>query len=163
MTVNLDGATHRTQFDALVEFRNGRPSELREVKWQETGLATREQLQREAQTRAAELAGYQYIRITKADLAPHAQLIKNWRCALAFLAAARDLVLEPACEEILKGVARTGTSTLEKIFLPLNPALQPECLAAVFRCLQDGRLTSDLAIRPLCEDSVIAIPRGCHD
>ncbi|HWM65124.1 MAG TPA: hypothetical protein VNO35_00960, partial [Steroidobacteraceae bacterium] len=46
-------------------------------------------------------AGFEYVRITWESLAPHARLIRNWRRASTDLAACRELVLTPQCNEVL--------------------------------------------------------------
>jgi hypothetical protein len=154
--------SQRTQFDALVELRRG-PPQLREIKTSETGLTPRELAQREAQEQAAVAAGFEYVRITQADLAKHRQLIRNWRCALAYLAACRELVLETHCAELLEIAGRTRQCALEPMLQHTNPDLRPVYLAALFRCLQEARLSSDLDVNPLCAASLLWVPGGSHD
>jgi hypothetical protein len=164
VAVKIDGELHRTQFDALVDFRDGSPSELREIKCDENTLSDRELIQQAAQTKAAEAAGLRYVRLTTADLAEHSQLIKNWHCALGFLAAARNLVvLETSCREVVKLAQQVRCTTIGWIQSQIDPSLHPEYLAATFRCLQDGRLQSNLAYAPLCEASIIAMPGERHE
>lgn len=152
--ITVGAQPQRTQFDALVELRSGRP-QLREIKTSETSLSVRELHQREAQERAAVAAGFDYVRITQEDLDQHRQLICNWRCALAYQAACRDLVIEPHCSELIEIVTRARRVSLDEVLKYTNPDLRPVYLAALFRCLQEARLASDLDTKPLCAASLI--------
>ena len=160
--VAIGPESHRTQFDALVEFRDRR-AQLREVKTEERNLSARELIQREAQERAAHAAGFDYVRITRESLAPHAQLIRNWRCALAYQAACRELTLKPHCDEILARVRAVHRTTLEGALRHFDPSMRAVYLAALFRCLQEARLVADLHSKPLCEVSQVWIPESIHD
>ena len=160
--VAIGEESRRTQFDAFVEFRRGRP-QLREIKTDEANLSTREIVQREAQERAATTAGFEYMRITREDLAKHVQLIRNWRCALAYLAACRELVLEPHCAQLLDILQVQGRSTFELALRQTDPALRPIYLAALFRCLQEARLGSDLDAKPLSAASQVWPVEVGHD
>lgn len=160
--VAVGAEMRRTQFDALVEFRSGRP-QLREIKTSEANLTVREVAQREAQQRAAEAAGFDYVRITQEDLDKHGLLIRNWRCALSYQAACRELVLEPHCAELLDIVMRVHRCALDEMLRNTNPDLRPVYLAALFRCIQEARLASDLDVKPLCAASLIWIPEASND
>lgn len=149
VTVAVGADVHRTQFDARVEFRN-QPAELREVKESEEELSVREEHQREAQTIAAERAGFVYRRITRVDLDAQRQLIHNWRRALAFLAAARHLVLSPFRDELMRSFRSQPRMKVQDLLRGTDPALQSIYLAACFSALQAHLLTSDLDRAPLC-------------
>lgn len=159
--VAIGPESHRTQFDALVEFRGGR-AQLREVKTAEGNLSAREVTQREAQERAAQAAGFDYVRITRESLAPHAQLIRNWRCALACQASCRELVLKSQCVELVARVRAEGLTTFEGALRHTDAAMRSIYLAALFRCLQEAELASDLHSKPLCAASQIWIPEPSH-
>jgi len=153
ITAQVDGVSQRVCCDALVEFRDGSPPESRELRHENPRSLIDEQ---SPLNKAALATGHRYLCVTRSMLASHAIHIKNWRCALASLAAARDLfVLESACKEIVEIVSRERRCSIGALLAQLNPALRPEYLAALFRCLQDARLTSDLSSAPLCDDSLV--------
>jgi hypothetical protein len=158
----VDGHPQRTQFDALVEFRDRAP-QLREVRTSESQLSAREISQRESQTQAAREAGFEYVRITWTELEEHTQLICNWRAALAYLAAAREFPMEQRCVELCTQLARQRRCTLHQLLSHTDPALRPLYLAALFKCLQEARLSSDLHAQPLCEASVICLREAQHE
>lgn len=149
LIVAVGSDVHRTRFDARVQLRGQRP-QLREVKELDVGLTVREEHQREAQLIAANQAGFDYRRITRADLDQHRQLIQNWRRALAFIAACRDLVLSPFCEELLARVRDCPHTTLGKLLVGTDPALESIYLGATFLAVQRRLLLSDLDSAPLC-------------
>jgi hypothetical protein len=151
--------SRRTQFDALVEFRTGRP-QLREFRSDDSKLSPREVVQREAQEFAATAAGFDYLPITRAALAPHDQLIRNWRCALAFQTACRELVLDPFCAEIVSILKVRRRSTIEDALRQTDPVTRPIHLAALFRSLQEGVLASNLDSRPLCASTQVWAPEA---
>ena len=153
--------SRRTLFDVLVEFRRGR-SQLREIRTDEANLSAGEIVQREAQERAAATAGFDYVRVTQEDLAKHVQLIRNWRCALAYQAACRELVLEPHCAELMHILQVQRRSTLEVALRETDPTMRPIYLAALFRCLQEARLASDLDSKPLCAASQVWVVEVEH-
>lgn len=152
--VVVQGEPARTQYDALVYLRDGR-TQLREVKDSEEQLTPREHIQRQAQEKAASAAGFDYVRITRADLIPSQQLIQNWRTALAFLAACRELVLSSYCDELQRKLRKIRRADLETLLAGSDPALRSVYLAALFTCLQDGSFNSDLDCKPLCAASVV--------
>src|SRR6185437_2927644 len=106
-----------------VQLRHGTP-QLREVKVSEATLDAREQQQREVQAKAATAAGFDYVRITRQELAQHRQLIVNWRCALTFLAAARELVLSPFGAELLGILRKESHLSLDTLLSHTDPALR---------------------------------------
>jgi hypothetical protein len=159
--VAMGDESRRTQFDAFVEFRRGRP-QLREIKTDEANLSAREIVQREAQERAAATAGFDHVHVTQEDLAKHVQLIRNWRCALAYQAACRELVLEPYCAELLHILQVQRRSTFEVALRETDPTMRPIYLAALFRCLQEARLASDLDSKPLCAASQVWVVEVEH-
>jgi hypothetical protein len=152
--VAVGSQLQRTQFDALVEFHRGR-AQLREVKTSEAQLSARELSQRQAQQQHAEAAGFEYLRVTWESLAPHAQLIRNWRCALAFLTACREIVLTPQREEIKRVLLAERRITLGGVLGHFDPAHRPTYVAALLRCLQAGDFLSDLDSNPLCDHSLL--------
>lgn len=151
-----------TRFDALVEFRSA-PPELREIKIAESALSEAEERQRVAQEAAAAKAGVRYVRITKRDLAPHAQLINNWRCALAFQASCRDALLTPFEDELLARLHLKGNCSLEDLPQATNPALRAKYLAALFSLVQNAKISADLAAKPLCAATRIWLPEVRHE
>jgi hypothetical protein len=151
----------RTRFDALVHLHDARP-QLREVKVTEDRLDLREQRQREAQAIAAQAAGFDYVRITREDLARHRQLIANWSCALAFIAACRHLGLDAFSQELDTLIPANRRMTLEQVLQGTDPALRSIYLAALFRSIRDRRLLSNLDAAPLCEQSLIWLPDRAH-
>ena len=151
--------SRQTQFDALVEFRADRP-QLREITSDESNLSPREIARREAQGLAAIAAGFDYVYITRATLAKHDQLIRNWRCAIAYQAACRELVLEPQCAELAEVLRVRRHSALEDALRQTDPAARPVYLAALFRCLQDALLASDLDLNPLCATTQVWVPEA---
>jgi hypothetical protein len=153
--------SRRTQFDALVEFRTGRP-QLREIRSDESKASPREVVQCEAQESAASAAGFDYLPITRAALAPHDQLIRNWRCALAFQAACRELILDPYCAEIFSILKVRRRSTIENALRQTDPVTRPIHLAALFRSLQEGVLASDLDSQPLCATTQVWVPESAN-
>lgn len=159
--VHIDNEPHKTQFDALCYMRTGQP-QLREVSESDSDLDERKLLQREVQLEAVRRSGYDYVRITRIDLDQHRMLISNWRRALAFLAACRNLVLEPLCAEVLATIKRERRCDLETLLLTTDPSARPKYIAAVFRCLQDGRLQSDLDLKALCGASIFWLPESVH-
>jgi hypothetical protein len=149
VTVAVGNETLRTQFDAFVEFRAA-PPELREIKTSELSLSNAEHRQKTAQEAAAVQAGFRYVRLTKADLEPHAQLIRNWRCALSFQAACRSSFLTPMEDELLALMQEKRRCSLEELLLGTNPGLRSKYLAALFGSLQSAKVQSDIASKPLC-------------
>jgi len=162
LIVAVGSNVHRTQFDACVELRGQRP-ELREVKEADLGLSVREENQREAQLIAANQAGFTYRRITRVDLDEHRQLIQNWRRALAFMAACRDLVLIPFRDELMERFRDRSHSTIRELLLGTDPALEPIYLSAIFLALQHYLLTSDLDSAPLCANTKLMFHKDRHD
>ena len=160
MTAMAD-ESRQTQFDALVEFRRGRP-QLRGIKTDDANLSARETVRREALERAAATAGFDYMHVTQEDLASHGQLIRNWRCALAYLAACRELVLEPHCAELMNILEVQRRSNVEVALRKTDPTMRPIYLAALFRCLQEARLASDLDSKPLCAASQVWVVEVEH-
>lgn len=112
---------------------------------------------------AVSAAGFEYIRISPSFLSERTRLIRNWRRALAFLGAARELPLDPACNEIASFFRTTRQSTLGQVLERTKIELRSLYTAAVFRCLQDGWLNSDLATKPLCLATHLSVPEPCHD
>jgi hypothetical protein len=147
--VAIGDQPQRTQFDALVHFYEGRP-QLREVKTDDTQLDVREQHQREAQEKHAHAAGFDYLRVTRTTLETHQQLIQNWSRALPFIAACRAILLDAYLQEVAATLRRSPQTTIAGVLLGTNPDLRPIYLAAIFRSLQQGWLSSDLADQPLC-------------
>ena len=161
VTVVVGNETLRTQFDAFVEFRSA-PPELREIKISELSLSEAECRQKTAQEAAAAKAGFRYVRLTKADLEPHAQLIRNWRCALSFQTACRDAFLTPFEDELLVAMQAKRQCTLEELLLGTNPDLKPKYLAALFGSMQDNKVQSDIAANPLCAATQLWIAEVGH-
>lgn len=161
VTVVVGTEAVRTRFDAFVEFRAA-PPELREIKVAEESLSESEVKQKAAQVQAATDAGFRYVRITKQDLAPHALLIRNWRCALAHQAACRGLLLAPFEEEILAAARLSKNSSLEELLRKTNPDLRGRFLAALFGLLQTARVHSDISTKPLCAATRLWLPEVGH-
>jgi len=162
LIVAVGSDVHRTQFDARVERRGARP-EFREVKETDVEPSIREQHQTEAQLIAANRAGFDYRRITRADLDEHRQLIQNWRRALAFLAACRDLVITPFRDELMSRFRDRPHTTLGELLLGTDPALHPVYLSASFSALQNNLLTSDLSSTPLCANTKLVLRDDSHE
>lgn len=160
--LSVEAQPTRTQFDAWVQLRGASRPQLREIKDSEETLTPRERVQREAQERAAVAAGFDYVRITRTDLLPHQQLIRNWRSALAFIAAARELVLTPYRAELSRSLQRARRVSLESLLAGTDPALRPIYLAAVFAALQECAFSSDLERQPLCAATTIWIGEDEH-
>lgn len=112
---------------------------------------------------AVDAAGFDYVCITRGDLARREQLIVNWRRALPFLAACRDVVLQTRCNEISFIARAEGTQTLKEILAATDPVLEPIYVAAILSCLQQGWLCSDLDTKPLCLNTrVWRHKEDCH-
>ncbi|MDP9014230.1 MAG: hypothetical protein M3O41_16530 [Pseudomonadota bacterium] len=152
--VSTGTKSRQAHFDVLVEFRANKP-QLREIKSDETDLLPSEIARREEQTVAATTAGFDYGMITHATIAEHRQLIANWRCALAYQAACRELVLEPQRAELAEIFRLQRHCTVDVALRETDPAMRSVYLAALFKCLQDGKLASDLELKPLCAYSQV--------
>jgi hypothetical protein len=152
--VPIGGDLQKTQFDALVFPRQGRP-QLREVKEWFDPTDIREQQQFEAQKLVSADAGYDYVRISRVDLDQNIQLIRNWRCAIAHMAACRKIALSPYRNELSLLFTKLERTTIEGALSHTDPLLKPVYLAALFYCLQSDWLCSDLALKPLCFNSTI--------
>jgi len=161
VTVVVGDEAMRTQFDAFVEFR-GAPPELREIKTSEDSLSGNEERQRVAQQIAAAKAGFRYVRITKADLAAHAQLIRNWRCAIAFQAACREDLLTPFEDKLLTSAGTLRNCSLEELLQDTEPGLRSKYLAALFSLIQNAKLHSDIAAMPLSGATRLWTPEVGH-
>jgi hypothetical protein len=161
LLVHTEGQTQRTQFDVLVTLRDG-SVQLRDVKEAEDASNVREQHEREARAHCARTAGFDFVRITRTQLDEQRQLILNWRRALSFLAACRDLPLESYRLEIAAALQRQPHCTLEDVLSGTSEALRPLYLAAVFKSLQAGWLASDLAVKPLCMHSTVWLSETSH-
>lgn len=149
---DVDGVPTRTQFDARVYPRVGW-TQLREVKESADSLDAREKTQRAAQLQAAARAGMEYVLITRVEISQHEQLISNWLRALAYLAASRDIVLEPRCEEVLVQLSHREPISLRQALNGFAPGLRSVYTAALFKTIQDGRVRSDMDSKPLCVNS----------
>jgi hypothetical protein len=153
VTVAIGYDTFAIQCDALVKKRHGQP-ELHVV---DTGRKLNEDAIREAQAleRAAAHAGLSTLRITTELLAPHRQLIANWRCGLAFLSSCRTVNLKPYADDIEKRCQGMRQWTIGELLVSTNPAEEPQYYAAVLSLLQTDRFRSDLDQKPLCASSLI--------
>lgn len=148
------------KFDAQVTLREGRP-QLHEIGRDENHLRALPRSQRKSE--AAEAAGFDYVAVTPAYLADHAQLVANWRRALAFLAACRDLALDPACNELAMLFRRNAQATIEEALAASKPELQSVYVAALLRSLQEGWLHSDLHLKPLCLETRVWVAEVSHE
>lgn len=108
---------------------------------------------------AAEAAGFDYVAVTSAYLADRAQLLANWRRALAFLAACRELALDPLCNELALYFRNKEQASLEEVLATTKPQLQSVYVAALLRSLQEGWLRSDLNLKPLCLETRVWVAK----
>jgi hypothetical protein len=150
----------RIEFDALVELRSS-PPELRKLGNKDSADEEfpREQV---AARRDAKKAGFQFFHVTPKTLSAHAQLIRNWRCALAFQAACREVLLSPYESEVLDLARAKQKCSLDELLIGTNPVLRPKYHAALFALLQQAKLHSDLSANPLCAASLIWMPEVGH-
>lgn len=84
-------------------------------------------------------------------------LLANWSRALSWISAARYHCLSDLQNDLLCAVRNVGQLSLgEAIRCRSDPGLRPLIIAAVFRLIQMGRLSSDLHLNPLSLSTVIS-------
>jgi len=153
IAVVIGHETSTIEYHALVTLRDG-PPEIRMLESRRT-LDDGTSAQGQAIERAATQAGFRCVRITAELLAPHQQLIANWRCALAFLASCRGVNLKPYATNLETRCRGLHRSTIEELLHGTNAIERPLYQAALLTCLQSSKLLSDLEEKPLCDSSLI--------
>ncbi len=162
MTAMAGQEVRRTQFDVLVKLRSGRPQlrDLRTDAHEEVSPSHRESERRATREAIASQAGFDYLVVDEPSLKAHYLLICNWRRAVAFLAAAREISLDSYRNEIMAAVARNGAAEIGRLLEGTAKADEPLYLAAIFERLQHSALVSDLHLKPLSMLTRISFPGG---
>jgi hypothetical protein len=147
-----------TMPDAICVLRSG-AIEWREVKTHDDGdkLKYKHSDQVLAQTRLAEKMGVTWRLVTTADLNKQALLIRNWRQGLAYIWAAQHFDLAPYESDIRCVLESDRSSILQQVLDAYTPENESLLIAATFRLVQKGEITSDLAKKPFGLDTALLL------
>lgn len=134
--------------DAICVLTSGEV-EWREIKTEDTAkkLKIEHSEQILAQTSLAEKYGARWRLITTADLIKHTLLIYNWRQGLAYITSALNYDLAHYEQDVLFVVGNDRSVRLSNILHAYPPENEPLLVAAFFRLVQKGELSTDLATK----------------
>jgi hypothetical protein len=155
-----DGRIYETTLDATIVHTDD-SIEWREIKYAEASNKkeeTRNRLQQEAQSKAAQRAGVAYTRWTEHEIRSNFQKLANWRRIIVWLAATRERSLAAYQTDIACLLDRRHVVTLGEIEDQWGEPAFPLYAAALFRCLQQDSYLSDLDIKPLSRLTRISVP-----
>ena len=171
IAAGIDADIQKTIFDALIRFTNGR-AVLREIKstWDDLAVTSsqtdsrasehqqREALQLATQTRIAKNAGLEYQRITLTELAKHDLLISNWRRAIAFLSACRNVPLQSCINDLMLILHRERQMMIGDMVVRFESHREADYQAALFLAAQKGNLITDMDSMPLSRRTLLSLP-----
>ena len=72
------------------------------------------------------------------------------------------MLLTPLVAELIERARELRDGSLRELLQHTDPERHPQYLAALFRCVQQGSLISDLAQNPLCASTRIRMPVVQH-
>jgi hypothetical protein len=153
--IRLRDEDRKTEFDAIVRFRDGH-TECREIKRQagpptETEERVRWELQAEAQELAAKQEGGRYVRLSMVDLEPFAIRIQNSLRMTRFILAARNEALGELRKKIEVTLQSHGSSMQLDALVKSVSAHPGLAYAAIFQLVVQG-----VAVLPIDTDFVTA-------
>lgn len=149
------GATYP---DAIATLRDG-TVQWREAKALEDDAGSRrDERQKIIQERITNELGYSYLRVTPALLKKHWQFICNWRRATAFCSAARHISTSQFEDEACALIGVRQSVRLLEVTQGYEATAQPLVVAAILRCAQLGRISTDLEKLPLGPRTLLEAP-----
>ena len=155
---NQDESNGATIPDSIVTFRNPNlKRQWREVKPVEDAQLSdiRDIRQKRIQERITEELGCDYLRVTPELLKQHWIFICNWRRAVTWLAAAKNIDYSRYVDEAHTQIDTKSRVLLREFISGYSAEEQPLAIAGMFRCAQSGRIKTDLEKYPIGPTTVL--------